>query len=172
MATVTKGRTFTSGETVTPAKLNDVVDLATVTEIVNADIKSDAAIAGTKIDPLVAAGTYTPTVTAGSNITSVTGSSVFQWMRIGSVVTASGRVTLVPSASGTAGRIFISLPIASTFTEFTQAGGVASIQTQTTSRGYGGIIADASTASQVIVNVYPEHTAGRDYMCHFTYQIL
>jgi hypothetical protein len=49
MATVTKGRTFTSGETVTPAKLNDVVDLATVTEIVNADIKSDAAIAGTKI---------------------------------------------------------------------------------------------------------------------------
>jgi hypothetical protein len=31
MATVTKGRTFTSGETVTPAKLNDVVDLATVT---------------------------------------------------------------------------------------------------------------------------------------------
>jgi len=31
MATVTKGRTFTSGETVTPAKLNDVVDMATVT---------------------------------------------------------------------------------------------------------------------------------------------
>jgi len=49
MATVTKGRTFTSGETVTPAKLNDVVDLATVTEIVNADIKSDAAIAGSKL---------------------------------------------------------------------------------------------------------------------------
>jgi microcystin-dependent protein len=38
MATVTKGRTFTSGETVTPAKLNDVVDLATVTNIVVADL--------------------------------------------------------------------------------------------------------------------------------------
>jgi hypothetical protein len=49
MATVSKGRTFTSGETVTPAKLNDVVDLATVTEIVNADIKSDAAIALSKL---------------------------------------------------------------------------------------------------------------------------
>jgi hypothetical protein len=49
MATVTKGRTFVSGETVTPAKLNDVVDLATVTEIVNADIKSDAAIALSKL---------------------------------------------------------------------------------------------------------------------------
>jgi microcystin-dependent protein len=38
MATITKGRTFTSGETVTPAKLNDVVDLATVTNIQTADI--------------------------------------------------------------------------------------------------------------------------------------
>jgi hypothetical protein len=49
MATVTKGRTFTSGEIITPAKLNDVVDLATVTEIVNADIKSDAAVALSKL---------------------------------------------------------------------------------------------------------------------------
>ena len=49
MATVTKGRTFTSGETVTPAKLNDVVDLATVTNIVDADIGSGAAIAASKL---------------------------------------------------------------------------------------------------------------------------
>jgi len=49
MATVTKGRTFVSGEIITPAKLNDVVDLATVTEIVNADIKSDAAVALSKL---------------------------------------------------------------------------------------------------------------------------
>jgi hypothetical protein len=40
--------TFTSGDTVTPTKLNDA---RTVSEIVNADIKSDAAIAGTKIAP-------------------------------------------------------------------------------------------------------------------------
>ena len=40
--------TFTSGQTVTPARLNDARD---VFDIVNADIKSDAAIAGTKIAP-------------------------------------------------------------------------------------------------------------------------
>jgi hypothetical protein len=40
--------TFTSGDTVTPTKLNDA---RTVSEIVDADIKSDAAIAGTKIAP-------------------------------------------------------------------------------------------------------------------------
>jgi microcystin-dependent protein len=38
MATVTKGRTFVSGEIITPAKLNNVVDLATVTDIQTADI--------------------------------------------------------------------------------------------------------------------------------------
>lgn len=42
MATVTKGRTFTSGETVTPTKLNELVDLATVTNIQTADIANGA----------------------------------------------------------------------------------------------------------------------------------
>ena len=42
MATVTKGRTFVSGETVTPTKLNELVDLATVTSIQAADIATDA----------------------------------------------------------------------------------------------------------------------------------
>lgn len=40
--------TFTSGDTVTPTKLNNA---RSVSEIVNADIKSNAAIAGTKIAP-------------------------------------------------------------------------------------------------------------------------
>jgi hypothetical protein len=40
--------TFTSGDTLTPTKLNAA---RTATDIVNADIKSDAAIAGTKIAP-------------------------------------------------------------------------------------------------------------------------
>jgi hypothetical protein len=40
--------TFSSGDTVTPTKLNNA---RTVSEIVDADIKSDAAIAGTKIAP-------------------------------------------------------------------------------------------------------------------------
>jgi hypothetical protein len=48
MATITKGRTFTSGETVTPAKLNDVVDLATVTNIQTADI-ADGQVTTAKI---------------------------------------------------------------------------------------------------------------------------
>ena len=49
MATVTKGKTFVSGEVVTPTKLHDMVDLATVTAIVNADIDASAAIAAAKL---------------------------------------------------------------------------------------------------------------------------
>lgn len=52
MATLTKGRTFASGEVVTPAKLNALVDDAAVGDIVDADIKSDAAIAGSKLADL------------------------------------------------------------------------------------------------------------------------
>jgi hypothetical protein len=44
----TYGHTFTSGDTLTPTKLNAA---RTVTEIVNADINDSAAIVGTKIDP-------------------------------------------------------------------------------------------------------------------------
>jgi hypothetical protein len=40
MATVTKGRTFVSGEVVTPTKLNTLVDSATVTNIVTSDISN------------------------------------------------------------------------------------------------------------------------------------
>ena len=44
----TYGHTFTSGDTLTPTKLNAA---RTATNIVNADISSSAAILGTKIDP-------------------------------------------------------------------------------------------------------------------------
>jgi hypothetical protein len=48
MATITKGRTFVSGEVVTPTKLNTLVDSATISGIVTADI-SDAQITSAKI---------------------------------------------------------------------------------------------------------------------------
>jgi valyl-tRNA synthetase len=49
MAVVTKGKTFASGEVVTPNKVHELVDNATVTGIVNADIDSAAAIAHSKL---------------------------------------------------------------------------------------------------------------------------
>jgi hypothetical protein len=49
MATLSKGTTFAGADTVTATKLNNLVDLATVSNIVNADIGSGAAIALSKL---------------------------------------------------------------------------------------------------------------------------
>jgi hypothetical protein len=73
--------TFTSGDTVTPTKLNSA---RTVSDIVNADIKSDAAIAGTKVAP-----------NFGSQALSTTGSA-----SVGSL-TVSGNTTLGDAAADT-----------------------------------------------------------------------
>jgi hypothetical protein len=49
MATLSKGHTFSGGETVTAGKLNDLVDSATISNIVNAEIDASAAIALSKL---------------------------------------------------------------------------------------------------------------------------
>jgi hypothetical protein len=75
MATITRGTTFISGDLITPAKLHQLVDTATVTNIANADISASAAIAGSKIAPdfadivnlqkIVTETKSTPTITSG-----------------------------------------------------------------------------------------------------------
>jgi len=55
MATLTKGKTFANGELVTPQKLHELVDLGTVSGIVNADISATAAIADTKLAQITTA---------------------------------------------------------------------------------------------------------------------
>jgi hypothetical protein len=56
MATVTKGKTFINGDLVTPAALHQLVDSASVTNIANGDLASDAAIADTKLATIATAG--------------------------------------------------------------------------------------------------------------------
>lgn len=67
MATVTKGRTFVSGEVVTPTKLNTLVDSATVTQIVDADISATAALADTKLATIATAGKVSNSATTATS---------------------------------------------------------------------------------------------------------
>ena len=86
MATVTLGYNaptgFTSGETVTPAKLNSLGQ-PVISAIVNGDIDNNAAIAGTKVAPNFGAqnvvttgdggfGTASPNAKAALDVTSTT----------------------------------------------------------------------------------------------------
>ena len=55
MADIQQGYTFANGEIVTPAKLHALVDDATISGIVNADISASAAIADTKLAQITTA---------------------------------------------------------------------------------------------------------------------
>jgi len=70
----------------------------------------------------IASGTYTPTL---NNLLNVTASTAYQcqWIRVGNVVTVSGRVDIQTTTANTSTSLGISLPIASTFTALTNAGG-------------------------------------------------
>ena len=67
MATITKGKTFTNGETVTPQKLHELVDLGTVSGIVNADIAAGAAISDSKLAQITTAGKVANTATTATS---------------------------------------------------------------------------------------------------------
>jgi hypothetical protein len=67
MALVTKGRTFVSGEVVTPTKLNSLVDSATVTQIVNADIDAAAGIVDTKLATIATSGKVANSATTATS---------------------------------------------------------------------------------------------------------
>ena len=68
MATLSKGKTFTNGELVTPATLHSLVDSGTVTNIVNADISNTAAIADSKLAQIATAGKVLPAAVAGTAV--------------------------------------------------------------------------------------------------------
>jgi hypothetical protein len=68
MATITKGKTFVNGELVTPEKIHQLVDSATVTNIANADIAAGAAIADTKLAQISTAGKVLPAAVQGTAV--------------------------------------------------------------------------------------------------------
>lgn len=100
MADLAKGYTFGATEQVTAAKLHALVDEASITNIVNADVSASAAISSTKLD-LTAAG-Y---MTSGGNFT-ITGTHTFSTAPVLPSSMKSGLdATLVTGTKGTANHI-------------------------------------------------------------------
>lgn len=62
----------------------------------------------------IASGTYTPTLTNVANLDASTAYEC-QWIRVGNVVTVSGKVDVDPNLTATSTQLGISLPIASNF---------------------------------------------------------
>jgi len=126
------------------------------------------AVTGTT-NQYIASGTYTPTLTNVAN-TSARTASACQWLRVGNVVTVSGKVTLTPSLTTTATQIGMSLPIASTFAADTNLGGTAAPSL--------AAVASAALIQADVANAranlawWSNGTASTDFWFSFTYVVL
>jgi hypothetical protein len=111
--------------------------------------------------------TYTPTLTNTTNIAAST-AAVCQYFRINDMVTICGRVDIDPTAAA-AIELRMSLPIASSFTSDTHAGGVAFC---TAIAGQGLAIAAETSGTNTLkfVGIVTD-VASRQYAFTVTYRI-
>lgn len=116
----------------------------------------------------IASGTYSPTLTNVTNIAS-SSVSICNWMRVGNVVTVSGRIDVRITTTLLASQVDISLPIASNLALATQCAGVSNAAGFQASWGILSNTANdrASMFSTGVVSV-----ASSDYYFSFTYLIL
>lgn len=112
-------------------------------------------------------GTYTPVGTTSTNTTVVT-PKVAQYMRVGNVVTVSGRVDVTFAASGVA-RWELSVPVATNFSTQWEADGTFMIQDAIFG---GGIISLAATETVQFSTQAPGAGAFSGFCYTYTYQIL
>lgn len=114
-------------------------------------------------------GTYTPTLTNVTNITAST-AYVSQWMRVGNIVTVSGRVDIDPNLGGsTASELGVSLPIASNFTgaNLNQCNGTF----VSNATGQAGAIFSDATNDRAQFLFLATNTANASFSFTFTYVI-
>lgn len=120
-------------------------------------------------DGNVFSGTYTPSLTNAANIAASTAFTC-QYMRVGNVVTVSGRVSIDPTTANTATSLGVSLPISTAVTAQSQVGGTFStsaIATNTT----GAISGNVSNNRADFDITVGTDVANRSYYFSFTYLV-
>jgi hypothetical protein len=120
-------------------------------------------------DGNIFSGTYTPTLTNVNNVAASTAYTC-QYMRVGNVVTVSGRVDIDPSAQQDT-TLGVSLPIASNFTANENLGGTFVSQQATDAKVPGVIYAD-STNDRATFYFRPTVATNQSYTFTFTYQVI
>lgn len=132
VAVLGTAQTFTAAQTFQNSggvKILDTDSSHTLDFVAGSDLSSSRTVtfltgdANTTVLPN-AAGTYLPTLT---NTTNLDGSTAYtcQYMRVGNVVTVSGKADVDPTAAGVATALGVSLPIASNFAALEQCAGTA-----------------------------------------------
>lgn len=116
----------------------------------------------------VFAGTYTPTLTNVANVSAST-AYVCMYMRVGNVVTVSGRIDIDPTVTATGTQLGISLPVASNFTSTDQSGGTAAA---TAIAGQSAAIRSDATNDRAELIYNAVDITNQPMYFSFTYQVL
>ena len=166
---------FTAGTTIVSADVDS--NFSSIRTAFNALVTGTDALAGglTVTTPFslsglgaITSGTYTPTLT---NVTSVTSSTAYecQYMRVGNVVTVSGRVAVTPAIAGTQTVLGVTLPVASNLGAAEDLGGVAFSPTVQSSGA--AMLADTTNDRAQMEWVPPNSSATSMYFI-FTYTVI
>lgn len=115
----------------------------------------------------VASGTYTPTLNNTTNVAASTAAQC-QWMRVGNVVTVSGRASVDPTAAG-AIVLGISLPLASNFGAVEDCAGVAHAPAIA---GQGASISADAANDRAIMEWIAVDLTNQPMVFTFTYEII
>lgn len=119
---------------------------------------------------IIQTGTYTPTLTNSTNVSSSTAFAC-QYMRVGSIVTVSGKLQVTCSVDSADSILHFSLPIASDFTQDYQLSGVGCFYIQDSGETGICLYADA-TNNRGSMNFESRSTSSENLFFTFTYQIL
>lgn len=119
--------------------------------------------------PTLTSGTYTPTLTDVANLD---GSTAYQcqYLRVGSVVTVSGRVDVNPTSAATLTIISLSLPIASNLADTNDLGGTAATVDDITTQA-AGMYADTAN-NRAFLQWRATDTTNHNMFFSFTYRII
>jgi hypothetical protein len=144
--------------------------IATAISLVKSGATAIDALMGNGSTQTITSGTYTPTITNGANVASSIAYTC-QYMRVGSTVTVSGAVTIVPTATTTATKLRLSLPVTSNFAAFENAGGSGALN-HATRTVIPLTIAAVPSTSVVEVSCTSQDTFTNIFNFSFTYQII
>ncbi len=134
---------FTAGTNLTAAEAGAVEWDGTNLFVTQTAGPTRKTIAYTTDVPTTASGTYTPTLTNGTNVTSSTANNC-TYMRVGSVVTVYGTLSITQTLGNQPIELGISLPVASNFAAATDLNGSGLMTDGTVGDFTFTIIADAA----------------------------
>lgn len=117
---------------------------------------------------IISSGTYTPTLTNVANLDAST-AFVCQYMRVGSVVTVSGKVNIDPTTPAASTQLGISLPITSNLANDFECAGTAFCATVASQ---GASIKGDITNNRAQITWISEDIAAQDMYFTFTYLII